>query len=72
MINLLRVTDLYRQHSIVQATFSFDLKSPAFKCLLKANTVVDSWDTIPTKMGCIEPPKQIHKENKHHKDVYTE
>ena len=43
MINLLRVSDLYRQYSIVQATFSFDLKSPAFKRLLDAKKLVQLW-----------------------------
>lgn len=39
MKNLRLVSDLYRQHSIVQATFSFDLKRPAFKYLLDAKIV---------------------------------
>ena len=43
MINLLRVSDLYRQYSIVQATFSFDLKSPAFIRLLEAKELMQLW-----------------------------
>ena len=43
MINLPLVSNLYRQHSIVQATFSFDLKSPAFKGLLEAKKLIPLW-----------------------------
>ena len=43
MINLLRVSDLYRQHSILQATFSFDLKRHAFKRLLDGKKLIPLW-----------------------------
>ena len=43
MLNLPLVTDLYRQYSIVQATFKFDLKSPAFKRLLDAKKLIPLW-----------------------------
>lgn len=43
MLNLLRVSDLYRQPSIVQATFSFDLKSPDFKRLLDDKKLILLW-----------------------------
>jgi hypothetical protein len=43
MINLPLVSDLYRQHSILQATFSFDLKNPAFKRLIDAKKLIQLW-----------------------------
>ena len=49
MINLLRVSDLYRQHSIVQATFRFDHKSPAFKRLLDAKNLIPLWIRLGDK-----------------------
>ena len=43
MINLPLVSDLYRQHLIVKTTFSFNLKSPAFKRLLDAKKLMQLW-----------------------------
>ena len=37
------VSELYRQHSIFQATFSFDLKRHAFKLLLDAKKLIQLW-----------------------------
>lgn len=43
MINLRLVSDLYRQLSIVEATFSFEQKSHAFKRHLKAKKLLQLW-----------------------------